>query len=174
MTDSVSTSTGIPGFRIRRAKEKDTALILEFIKDLACYEKLAHEVSVTKELLKQNLFGEARHAEVIIGEYQSAPVAFALYFHNFSTFLGKPGIYLEDLYVKEEARGRGIGKTMLAYLARLAVKRGCGRVEWWVLDWNSPAIDFYERLGATTMDEWTVYRLSGEKLEELAEQFGNQ
>ncbi len=174
MTDSISKSTGIQDFRIRQAGEKDIALILEFIRELARYEKLEDEVTATEELLKQNLFGKRRHAEVIIGEYHSEAVAFALYFHNFSTFLAKPGIYLEDLYVRESVRGKGIGKTMLTYLARLAVRRGCGRVEWWVLDWNSPAIDFYERLGATAMDEWTVYRLSGEKLEELAQQFGNR
>ena len=161
----------LQGFRIRNAVSSDTALILQFIKELAVYEKLLHEVVATEETLKESLFGSNKMAEVIIGEWSGEPVAFALYFHNFSTFLGRAGLYLEDLYVQPQMRGRGIGKQMLSYLAQLALSRGCGRLEWWVLDWNKPALRFYRSLGATPMDEWTVQRVSGEALQQLAKAF---
>lgn len=153
---------------VREATEGDVPLILSFIRELAAYERLSHEVVATEEALRANLFGEHRYAEVLIAEHDGAPAGFALFFHNFSTFLGKPGIYLEDLYVKPEFRGAGIGKKLLAHLARLAKERDCGRLEWWVLDWNEPSIGFYEKLGAVPMDDWTVYRISGTALEELA------
>src|SRR4030067_2117279 len=129
---------------LRFAKEKDIPVIYSLIKELAEYEKLLDKVTVTEERLKENLFGKRNYAEVIIAELNGKPVGQALFFHNFSTFMGKPGIYLEDLFVKPEHRGRGHGKAMLAHLAPLAVQRGCGRVEWVVLDWNKPAIDFYK------------------------------
>jgi GNAT superfamily N-acetyltransferase len=157
-------------FTIRPATSKDTALILRFIRELADYEKLLHEVVADEATLKQNLFGEMPHAKVVIGEYNGKPVSFALYFHNFSTFLGRPGIYLEDLYVQPDMRGKGLGKILLGYLASLAVELNCGRLEWWVLDWNKPAIDFYRSLGAQTMDEWTVNRVTDQALGELAKQ----
>lgn len=153
---------------VRQASEGDVPLVLSFIRELAAYERLSHEVVATEENLRANLFGEQRYAEVLIAEHDGAPAGFALFFHNFSTFLGKPGIYLEDLYVKPEFRGAGIGKMLLARLARLAKERDCGRLEWWVLDWNEPSIGFYERLGAVPMDDWTVYRVSGTALEDLA------
>lgn len=158
-------------FYIRFATVDDVPLILEFIKSLAEYEKLAHEVVATEDLLRQNIFGERRRAEVIFAYEGSSPVGFALFFHNFSTFLGRPGIYLEDLYVKPETRGKGYGKMLLAYLAKLAVERNCSRLEWWVLDWNIPSIEFYKKLGAKPMDEWTVFRLTGDKLLELIESY---
>lgn len=165
------TKTRIPGFVIRQATEADVPLILWFIRELAEYEKLLHEVVATEEVLRQNLFGERRYAEVVIGELDGRPISFALFFHNFSTFLAKPGLYLEDLFVKPEARGKGIGKAMLAYLAKVAKERGCGRLEWWVLDWNEPAIQFYRSIGAHPMDEWTVHRVTGDALEQLAGRF---
>jgi len=155
-------------FEIKPATEKDVPLILAFIKDLAEYEKLLHEVVATEEILRETLFGQKAHAEVVIGYLDNKPVSFALFFHNFSTFLGRPGIYLEDLFVKPEARGAGIGQKMLAYLAKLAKDRNCGRLEWWVLDWNEPAINFYKRIGAKPMDEWTVHRVTGQALDDLA------
>lgn len=157
-------------FEIRPAQEKDVPLVLQFIKDLAEYEKLSQEVVATEDILRKNLFGERKTAEVIFGYYQNEPVSFALFFHNFSTFLGKPGIYLEDLYVKPEYRSKGYGQQMLSYLARLTVERDCGRLEWWVLDWNKSAINFYESLGAKSMDDWTVYRVTGKALDDLAGQ----
>ncbi len=163
--------TKIPGFVIRFAEEGDAALILRFIKGLAAYEKLAPEVTATEDLLRETLFGNRQVAEVIIGEYQGDAVVFALFFHNYSTFLGRPGIYLEDLFVKPEMRGLGFGKVLLAYLAKLATERKCGRVEWSVLDWNEPAIRFYQKLGAVAKDEWTVHRLTGEALDQLAKEF---
>lgn len=163
--------TSIPGFSIRFATEQDTTLILRFIGKLAEYEKLSGEVIATERDLKKHLFGEQPHAEVILGEYQEKPVGFALFFHNFSTFLGKPGLYLEDLFVEESERGKGYGKCLLSFLARVAVQRDCGRLEWWVLDWNKPAIDFYESIGAIPMDEWTTYRLTGPSLKQLAKEF---
>ena len=155
--------------QIRKAKSDDCELILDFIKSLADYEKLAHEVVATPALLQENLFGPHAKAEVIIAEYNSKPAGFALFFHNFSTFLGKPGIYLEDLFVYPDLRGHGIGKSLLKHLAQLAVERNCGRLEWSVLDWNKPAIDFYLSVGAAPMDEWTVYRLTGDKLKNFAQ-----
>ena len=137
---------------------------------MADYEKLLHEVIADEATLKQSLFGETPHAKVLIGEYNGVAVSFALYFHNFSTFLGRPGIYLEDLYVQPTMRGKGLGKILLGYLASLAIELNCGRLEWWVLDWNKPAIDFYQSLGAQPMDEWTVNRVAGEALGKLAKQ----
>lgn len=160
-------------FQIKTATARDIPLILSFIKELAEYEKLSHEVVATEAGLKASLFGEQPHAEVIIGYLNQVPVSFALYYHNFSTFLGRPGIYLEDLFVKLEARGKGIGQKMLAYLAFLAKSRNCGRLEWSVLDWNETAIGFYKRLGAKTMDEWTVYRVTDYVLDNLAAAWEN-
>lgn len=154
--------------RIREATDGDVPLILSLIRKLAEYEKLAHEVVATEDGLREGLFGERRYAEVLIAEHDGAPAGFALFFHNFSTFLGKPGIYLEDLYVNPAFRGAGIGKKLLVHLASLAKRRGCGRLEWWVLDWNEPAIGFYRSIGAEPMDDWTVYRVSGSALEDLA------
>ncbi len=162
--------TKLDHFKIRFAEAKDVPLILNFIRELAAYENLLDQAVGTEELVRQSLF-ERKAAEVIIGEYEGQPVSFALFFHNFSTFLCKPGIYLEDLYVKQEMRGKGIGKIMLSYLAKLAIDRDCGRLEWWCLDWNQPSIAFYKGLGAEAMDEWTVYRLHDQKLAELADKF---
>jgi GNAT superfamily N-acetyltransferase len=158
-------------FTIREAVEADVSVILSFIQQLATYEKLLDEVVATEDTLRDGLFGPRQVAEVIIGEWQNDPVAFALFFHNFSTFLGRPGLYLEDLYVKPEMRGKGIGRIMLSYLAHLARKRNCGRLEWWVLDWNEPARKFYHSVGAVSMSEWTVQRITGQALEKLAEPF---
>jgi GNAT superfamily N-acetyltransferase len=163
--------TKLPGFQIKMAEPEDTPLLLSFIKELAEYEKLSHEVVADEATLRQSLFGERRVAEVIIGLFEEKPVGFALYFHNFSTFLGRPGVYIEDIYVKPEMRGRGIGSIMFSYLAKLARERNYGRLEWWVLDWNQPAIDFYKKLGAVPMVEWTVNRLTGEALGRLASEF---
>lgn len=160
--------TGSP-LRIRPAAEADVPLVLRFIRELAEYERLLHEVVATEERLRETLFGARPAAEVVIAEWEGAPAGFALFFHNFSTFLGRPGVYLEDLFVEPEHRGRGIGKALLAHLARLAVERGCGRLEWWVLDWNEDAIRFYRSLGAVPMDGWTVYRVAGDALTALAE-----
>jgi GNAT superfamily N-acetyltransferase len=155
-------------FEIRPATEGDTPLILSFIKKLALYEKLAHKVTANENILRETLFGERRYAEVVIGYNLGEPVGFALFFHNYSTFLGRPGIYLEDLFVDEEHRGKGFGKALLSHLARLAKERDCGRLEWAVLDWNEPSINFYRALGAAPMNEWTVFRLTGDALDELA------
>jgi GNAT superfamily N-acetyltransferase len=154
---------------IRPAVEQDVPLVLSFIQQLAEYERLTHEVVVTEDMLRESLFGTRRCAEVLLGYFENEPVAFAVFFHNFSTFLGKPGLYLEDLFVIPEMRGRGFGRTMLIELARIARERGCGRFEWSVLDWNEPAIGFYKKLGAIPMDEWTVFRLKGQALERLAD-----
>lgn len=153
---------------IREATGDDAALLLALICELAAYENLAHAVVATEEQLRHWLFGERPAAEVLIAELAGEPVAFALFFPSFSTFLGRPGIYLEDLFVREAWRGRCIGKSLLARLAYLAVERGCGRLEWSVLDWNRPAIDFYRALGAQPLDDWTVFRLTGEQLATLA------
>lgn len=158
----------MPEFEVRNATKEDVPLILALIRELAEYEKLSHEVSATEDRLRDSLFGEHPAAEVRIGECDGRPAAFALFFHNFSTFLGKPGIYLEDLYVRPEFRGRGLGKAVMAHLAWLAKERGCGRLEWWVLGWNEPAIEFYKSLGAEAMEDWTVYRVSGSALDALA------
>lgn len=149
---------------IRPAVREDAAVILHLIQGLADYEKLSKEVVATPQMLEKWLFGERPVAEVLIAEWQGAACGFALFFHNFSTFLGKPGFYLEDLYVEPEFRGKGIGKALLLRLAALAVERDYGRVEWSVLDWNEPAIGFYKSLGAKPMDEWTVFRLTGDAL----------
>lgn len=155
-------------FAIRAATVEDVPLILQFIRDLAEYERLAHLVVATEERVRETLFGSRSYAEALIGEEDGAPAGFAIFFHNYSTFLAQPGIYLEDLFVKPEARGRGYGKALLVRLAQIAVERGCGRVEWAVLNWNAPSIEFYKALGAVPMDEWTVYRLTGGALEKLA------
>ena len=154
---------------IRPAQPADLPLILSFIRDLASYEKLLHEVEATNEKLRETLFGARPAAECILafGD-DGAPAGFAIYFTNYSTFLAKPGLYLEDLFVKEEFRGKGIGKALLLHLARLANQRGCGRMEWSVLDWNQPAIDFYESLGAERKLDWTTCRLTGAELEKFA------
>ncbi|MCX7124206.1 MAG: GNAT family N-acetyltransferase [Gammaproteobacteria bacterium] len=158
-------------FEIKPAIINDVPLILSFIRELASFEKLSDEVVATEEILKETLFGDKTNAEVIIGYLDNVPVSFALYFHNFSTFLGRPGIYLEDLFVKESARGKSIGQKMLAYLAHLAKERKCGRLEWWVLDWNETAIGFYKRLGAKPMNEWTVFRVTDQALDDLAQKW---
>lgn len=155
-------------FKIRSATKKDIPLILSFIKELATYEELAEEVVATEDGLAETLFGEQPYAEIIIGDLNGKPVSFALFFHNYSTFLGKPGIYIEDLFVRPEARDQDIGQTMLAYIAHLAKQRKCGRMEWWVLDWNESAIGFYERIGAKAMVDWTVYRVTDTALDTLA------
>ncbi len=153
---------------IRSATSADISLIGQFIRDLAEYEKLAHEVRFDEAVMAQKLFGPRPFAEVLIGEIGGTPQGFALFFHNFSTFEGRPGIYLEDLFVRPDARGSGLGKALLGKLAALAVERDCARLEWSVLDWNTPAIDFYKALGARPMDEWTVYRVDGDALTGLA------
>ena len=163
--------TCISEFVIREAIISDVPLILKLIKGLADYEKLSHEVVATEQGLRESLFGENPKAEVIIGNYKNESVAFALFFHNYSTFLGRPGIYLEDLFVIPEMRSKGFGKVMLTYLAKLAKDRKCGRLEWSVLDWNEPALKFYKSIGARKMDEWTTQRLDGDALDKLAEQF---
>jgi len=156
--------------QLRSATRDDVQVIAELIRGLARFEKLEQEVVMTEELLATGLFGDRPYAEVVLAEDDGRPVGFALFFHNFSTFLGRPGIYLEDLFVIPEQRGRGFGRMLLAHLARLAVERGCGRLEWAVLDWNRDAIQFYERLGARPNSDWTVYRLAGEALTGLARQ----
>ena len=155
---------------IRPATRNDVPVIAELIRGLARFEKLEHEVVMTEDMLTAGLFGERPYAEVLLADDEEQPVGFALFFHNFSTFLGRPGIYLEDLFVVPEQRGKGIGQLLLATLARLAVERGCGRLEWAVLDWNQEAIRFYERLGARPNSDWTIYRLTGESLSALARQ----
>lgn len=152
----------------RSAERRDVPLILRYIRELARYEKLEEEVVATEEILEEWLFDKEK-AEVIIAMAEGKEVGFALFFHNFSTFLGRAGIYLEDLYVEPAHRGQGIGTALLRELARIAVSRGCGRLEWWCLDWNSPSIEFYRSLGAEAMEDWTVYRISGETLGKLAE-----
>ena len=153
----------------RRAEEKDAALILRFIQELAAYEKLDGQVVATEELLREWIF-EKKKAEVLFPMEEGVEVGFALFFHNFSTFLGRAGLYLEDLYIRPEHRGKGYGKATLQKLARIAVERGCGRLEWSCLDWNKLSIDFYLSLGAVPMEEWTVYRLTGETLTQMAAQ----
>jgi GNAT superfamily N-acetyltransferase len=155
---------------IRPAVADDVSLILSFIRDLAAYEKLAHEVVASEDGIRRALFGPRPYAEVVIASDDGQPVGFALFFHNFSTFLGQPGIYLEDLFVRPAARGRGVGKRLLVHLARLARDRGCGRVEWAVLEWNHSAIGFYRGLGAGMLDDWRVFRLTGDALTGLAAQ----
>ncbi|MBB2182651.1 GNAT family N-acetyltransferase [Lachnospiraceae bacterium MD1] len=162
--------TSLEGFKLRFAEEKDVPLILELIKELADYEKMLDEVVATEEDIYESLF-ERKVAEVVIGEYQNKPVGYIIFFHNFSTFLGRPGIYLEDLYVKPEMRGKGMGKIMLSFLAKLCIERKCGRLEWNCLDWNQPSINFYKQMGAIPMDEWTIYRVCDDALKKLAMRF---
>ena len=150
--------------RIVPATEKDIPIIVWFIRQLAEYEKLSHEAVVTDDLLRENLFGERPVAEVMLGYHQDKPVAFAVFFHNFSTLLARPGLYLEDLFVIPDMRGKEFGRAMLARLAQIARDRNCGRFEWAVLDWNEPAIGFYKKLGAVPMEEWTTFRMTGEAL----------
>lgn len=157
------------GLRFRYATREDSGLILEFIRALAEYEKLPKEVIATEELLEEWIF-ERNRAEVIFAMEGDVEVGFALFFHNFSTFLGRAGLYLEDLFVKMEYRGKGYGKALFKELARIAVERGCGRLEWWCLDWNQPSIDFYRSMGAIPMSEWTTYRIAGDTLAELAKE----
>jgi GNAT superfamily N-acetyltransferase len=155
---------------IRAVREEEIDLVLEFIRELAEYERLAHQVTATRADIHAALFGPRPYAEAVLGCIDGQPCGFALFFHNFSTFLGRPGLYLEDLYVRPAARRRGLGRRMLAWLARLALDRGCSRFEWAVLDWNEPALKVYRRLGAQAADEWTIQRVSGEALVQLAAQ----
>ena len=156
-------------FEIRSATEADVGVILSFIKRLAAYENLTGEVVATEELLRQTLFGIRRTAEVAIGYLNDEPVGFVLFFQNYSTFLARPGIYIEDLFVEEAVRRRGFGAELLRYVANLAIERNCGRLEWSVLDWNEPAIRFYRKLGAVPMSAWTVFRVTGTNLIKLAD-----
>ncbi|RPE75949.1 GNAT family N-acetyltransferase [Vulcaniibacterium tengchongense] len=160
-----------PGVVLRPAAPADTALILALVRELAEYERAPDEVKADEATLAAGLFGDRPGAEVVIAEVDGEPAGFALFFHNFSTWLGKRGLYLEDLFVRPQYRGRGVGQVLMAYLARLAIERDCGRFEWSVLDWNTPALDFYRRLGAAPMDEWTVQRLTGDALARLAASF---
>jgi GNAT superfamily N-acetyltransferase len=153
--------------RIRPAQPTDVPTLLEFIRELAEYERLAHTVEITEELLAKGLFGDRPAAEALVAEIDGEPVGWALFFTNFSTFKGLPWLYIEDIYVRPQLRGRGAGKALLKRVAELAVERGCGRVEWAVLDWNTPSIDFYKNLGAVPLQEWTMYRLTGESLQKL-------
>ena len=163
-----------PGVTIRAARAEDCALIKAFILELAEYERLAHEVVTTEEALRATLFGERPAAEVLIAEVEGEAAAFALFFHSYSTFLARPGLYLEDLFVRPAHRKLGIGAAMMQRLAQVAVERGCGRLEWSVLDWNVDAIGFYEKLGARSQQDWTVYRVTGEALTRLASAEGNK
>ncbi len=160
------------GFRIRPARVEDVPTILQLIRELAAYERAPDEVVATEELLREQLFGPHPAAEVLLGEEGGAPVCFALFFHNFSTWMGRRGLYLEDLFVRPERRGHGYGYALLAHLAQIARERDCGRMEWAVLDWNEPAIQFYRRLGARPNDEWTIFRLTGEGIAALAGETG--
>lgn len=156
---------------LREPTRGDLPIIAGFIRELAGYERLAHECVITEELLDTALFGDKPYAETRIAYSEGTPVGFCLFFHNFSTFLGKPGLYLEDLYIKPEYRNQGFGKIILSYLANLALERGCGRFEWSVLDWNEPSIAFYRKIGAIAMDDWTVQRLTGDALADLAKSY---
>jgi GNAT superfamily N-acetyltransferase len=164
----MTTTTGIVDFTIKPATKKDVPVILRFIQKLADYERLSHEVVATEELLQRTLFGQRRTAEVALGYFHSEPVGFVLFFHNFSTFVGRSGIYIEDLFVDEPFRRRGFGGALLTHVAKVAAARECGRLEWSVLDWNEPAINFYKKLGATPMNEWTMFRITGNNLQQLA------
>lgn len=163
----MTSANRIGDFTIRPAAEADVPVILGFIKKLAAYERLSHEVVASEALLRDSLFGSRHTAEVAIGYLENQPVGFVLFFHNYSTFLGRPGIYIEDLFVDEAYRRRGFGSALLGYVGRLANERECGRLEWSVLDWNQPAINFYKKLGAVPMSEWTVFRVTGEALKKL-------
>ena len=158
----------LESFQIRPARVEDVPIILQLIQDLATYERAPDEVTATEEQLVDVLFGERRAAEVLLAFESESPVGFAVYFYNFSTWLGRPGLYLEDLFVKPENRGKGYGRALLVELAKIARDRGCGRMEWAVLDWNEPAIKFYRALGATPMHEWTVFRLTRDEIASLA------
>jgi GNAT superfamily N-acetyltransferase len=153
---------------IRTATEADLPLVLAFIRGLAEYERLSHLVTATEETLRDSLFGPSAGAEVLLGFEADTPVGFAVFFHNFSTFLGRPGLWLEDIYVPPEFRRKGYGRALLLHVARIAHERGCGRFEWAALDWNAPAIEFYRSLGAVTLDDWTIFRVTGAALERLA------
>ena len=159
----------LPGFAIRRATVADVGTILNLIRDLATYERAPDQVTATEEQLLDVLFGKKPAAEVLLAFEDEESVGFAVYFYNFSTWLGRPGLYLEDLFVRPEHRGKGYGRALLVELARIARDRGCGRMEWAVLDWNEPAIEFYRKLGAKPMDEWTVFRLKADGIAKLAE-----
>jgi GNAT superfamily N-acetyltransferase len=169
MLTMMANSKEIEGFIIKKAIKEDTPLILSFIRQLAEYEKLSDMVVTTEKQIEKYLFGDRPVAEVIIAYYNEIPVGFALFFQNFSTFLGRPGIYLEDLFVIEKYRGKGFGKALLKQLAKIAVERDCGRLEWAVLDWNEPSIKFYESMGASIMKEWLINRVTGKELLKLAE-----
>ena len=153
-------------FQIRKATREDVPLIFSFIKELAEYEKMSNDVIATEEILEEWIFNK-NHAEALIGEYEGVPVGFALYFYNFSTFIGRAGLYIEDIYIKPEMRGKGFGKIFFHTLTSIALELGCGRMEWSCLDWNKPSIDFYRSMGAIPMDEWTVYRLTEEAMRKL-------
>ena len=155
-------------FQIRPARVEDVSIILQLIRDLATYERAPHQVTATEEQLVDVLFGERPAAEVLLAFEGQLPIGFAVFFHNFSTWLGRPGLYLEDLFVKPDKRGKGYGRALLVELARIARNRGCGRMEWAVLNWNEPAIKFYRSLGARPMDEWTVFRLTRDEIAKLA------
>lgn len=155
-------------FKIRAAAAGDAALLLTMIHELAEYEKLGVEVTATEETLREALFSERRAAEAMIGEYDGAPAAYMIFFHNFSTFSGRAGMYLEDVFIRPAYRGKGLGRRMMEQLARTAAERGCAHLEWLVLDWNEPAIGFYKSLGARAMEDWKVFRLTGSALAELA------
>jgi GNAT superfamily N-acetyltransferase len=157
-----------PHVRLQPATDRDVGIILRFIRELAAYEQIAHEVTATEEVLRESLFGSHPAAEVVIAYAGDEPAGFAVYFHTFSTFLGRRGLYLEDLFVVPQWRGLGLGRRLLAYVARIAVERGCGRMEWSVLDWNEMALGVYRKIGARPMDEWTVQRLTGAALRDLA------
>ena len=152
---------------IRPVREDEVPLVLQFVRELAEYEHLLHEAVATEERVRRDLFGPRPYAEVVFACLDDEPVGFALFFHNYSTFVGKPGIYLEDLFVRPNVRGKGLGKALLTWLAAEAVRRDCGRLEWSVLDWNEPSIQFYKSLGAKPMDEWTIFRLTGDALKKL-------
>jgi len=170
LTKQAKSPDGPPaaGISLRAVREQDVPQVLAFIRELAVYERLEHEVVATPELIRGALFGPRPYAECLFACLDGQPAGFALWFHNFSTFKGRPGLYLEDLYVRPAARGRGLGRRMLQELARLALARGCARFEWSVLDWNEPSIAFYRSLGAVPADDWTIYRVTGEALDRLA------
>jgi GNAT superfamily N-acetyltransferase len=163
-------NNGPRNFEIRAARVEDVPTILQLIRDLATYERAPNDVTATEEQLVKVLFGTRPSAEVLLAFEQEIAVGFAVFFHNFSTWLGRPGLYLEDLFVKPEVRGKGYGRALLVHLAKIARERGCGRMEWAVLDWNDPAIQFYRKLGAKPMDEWTVFRMTSDGIAKLAEQ----